>query len=84
LAEKVLKDTDWTIDTKSEVIVETISEPLVYLTINSVPSAQIYRITDQSETNAGVGETLQTNNNSWAGRTILAFYSSCTNKPQRF
>jgi hypothetical protein len=78
LATRVLEDTNWTVD--SEIFVQKVEETLVYLTNSTAISVQ--KITDQADGYA----TGVTNSDATlpAGSTILAFYSSCTNKPHRF
>ena len=89
LAERVLENTDWTVSEDSEIIVEKISENLVYLQLpNVIPSNTIYQILDQTENNLKKGveskPLSQSECDELSGATILAFYSSCTNKPYRF
>jgi hypothetical protein len=82
LARRVLKETDWTVSNESEVLVEAADEYLVYLTNTDKISA--VRIWDQQKMTEGV--TYQENDliEIPANSTLLAFYSSCTNKPYRF
>ena len=89
LAEEVLKETDWTVE--SEVLVEKVEEALVYIQLpSSLTSYKIYRLNDQqSPYTNGVTSTLLTESttpklSSLQGKTALAFYSSCTSKPHRF
>lgn len=86
LANEVLKETDWTAD--SEAIVQTIEEALVYLKVNEPLIA--YHLLDQKDYGAGVAEEMFEGTQTPklisipAGASILAFYSSCTEKPHRF
>lgn len=77
IAKQVLQETDW--DVKSEAFVQTLEEPLVYLTTQQQITAQ--SILDPS-VSAGAIE-----GNRFiipAGKKVLAFYSSCVEKPYRF
>lgn len=80
LAERVLVDTDWEVE--SETFVETIEESLVYLRIpNSAITAILLKDSGNNYLADGLTEettTLQGNSD------VLAFYSSCRNKPHRF
>lgn len=86
LANEVLKETDWTAE--SETIVQTVEEALVYLTLNE--SLFAYHLLDQKDYAAGITEELIEGTQTPmpvtipANATILAFYSSCTEKPHRF
>lgn len=86
LAAEVLKETDWTVSNDSEAFVQTIDEALVYLTLpQNLSGIPIYHIIDQSDLTEGITVTEVTSEkNEMKGKTILAFYSSCTNKPHRF
>jgi hypothetical protein len=82
LAEWALKETDWDVD--SEVFVQTVEEALIYIEIPAGTKAK--HLKDQAkdengEYSSGVTETDYTFANS---ATVLAFYSSCKNKPHRF
>ena len=80
LAERVLEETDWKVSEKSEVIVQIVEESLIYLRTREPVSA--YRLLDQN------GNYLQGIKKERvdipADQTVLAFYSSCRNKPVRF
>ena len=83
LGQYVMEETDWIVD--GDVIVQTVEESLVYLTITSPIVAT--HILDQVAVNeeypngVTIDDTLTTLP---TGTTILAFYSSCKNKPHRF
>lgn len=77
LAEEVLKETDWSV--QSEAFVQTIEENLVYV---KFPSGTYNKITDQQSSNYNTG--ISSAPVSLTGGTALAFYSSCKNKPHRF
>jgi hypothetical protein len=79
LAEKTLEGTDWNV--QSEVFVEKISETLVYL--SSKEDLKVTHIIDQDLNNPEQGVTTESFTLP-KGSEILAFYSSCTNKPHRF
>ena len=79
LATEALKETDWTVD--SEVFVQTIEEALVYITIPANTVAQ--HVIDQTNSNLKQGITTERYIFSEA-KTVLAFYSSCKNKPHHF
>ena len=80
IAENVLEDTDWEVE--SDVIVQTIEEPLVYIQIPA--NTKITPVLDQDENNktSGVSQGAQITL-SKASRA-LAFYSCCRNKPTHF
>ena len=84
LAAAALKETDWEVE--SEVFVQTVDEALVYVKLpDNVTGLNIYELTDQAEPyTEGVVETPFANKNSLNGKTVLAFYSCCKNKPHRF
>jgi hypothetical protein len=87
LAEYVLADTDWKVE--SETFIETIDEALVYISLpNNLNAYEIYKIKDQSDDELTKGITPQSlstsEKNSLRGKTVLAFYSSCKNKPHYF
>ena len=86
LAEFVLRETDWGVSDNSEAFVQTIDEALVYVTFPQNPSGlSVYKITGQKENNRKIGVTAAiTSLESLKGKTILAFYSSCTGKPHLF
>lgn len=81
LAERVLEDTDWKVE--SEVIVQKVEDALVRVTIPAGTTA--IHLLDQTDLSAGVQETTTTITKDGVNRIeVLAFYSSCTNKPHRF
>ena len=81
LAERVLEDTDWKV--KSEVVVQKVEDALVHVTIPV--GTMVVHLLDQTNLNEGVQEIVTTIDKKDADRVeILAFYSSCTNKPHRF
>ena len=86
LAEDVLSETDWHVE--SEVFVQTVNEALIYVQMpNTLTDLDIYHLIDQVEPyNAGVTNEKLTDaqKNELAGKTVLAFYSCCKNKPHRF
>lgn len=84
LATSVLKDTDWTVDEdSSDVLVQTIEEPLVYITIPDGTYAR--RIIDPEESDGRLdGVEVEEEEVSVGGCTALAFYSSLRNKPVFF
>lgn len=87
LASRVLENTDWSVDENSEAFVQTIDEALVYLTLpDELSGLDIKHIKDQTDWKTGVvPETVDDNQKDlMKGKTILGFYSSCTNKPHRF
>lgn len=79
LAATVLDETDWTVSKDSEAFVQTVDEALVYL----VTTEDIYpkHILDQTDLKLGVTEEVDYLKKD---STVLAFYSSCANKPHRF
>lgn len=79
LAKRILEETDWTVSDESEAFVQTIEEPLVYVTIPSGTAAK--HIKDQSDLKTGVSVEDYTFS---TATTVLAFYSCCVNKPHRF
>ena len=86
LASSILKDTDWTVDTSSsDVLVQTIEEPLVYITIPDGTKA--YHVLDPQKSNSGAcleGVTVDAEEVDVGGCTALAFYSCLRNKPVFF
>lgn len=83
LATGVLEETDWTVAADSEAFVQTIDEALVYLTLpSSISGLNIKHIKDQTALTSGI--SVENATGITGGKTILAFYSSCTNKPHRF
>jgi hypothetical protein len=86
LATETLKETDWTVE--SEVFVERVDEALVYIKLPDSLSDdfQVYKLLDDGNDflTVGLEPQLEENTSIWAARTVLAFYSSCRNKPHRF
>lgn len=83
LASLVLKDTDWTVDNSaSDVLVQTVEEPLVYVTIPEGTKA--YHILDPQETNGCLTGVKVEEEVEVGGCTALAFYSCLRNKPVFF
>lgn len=81
LAERVLEDTDWKV--KSEVVVQKVEDALVRITIPV--ETKVIHLLDQTNLSEGVQETTTTITKDGADRVeVLAFYSSCANKPHRF
>ena len=83
LAGIVLEETDWKISDNSEAFVEVIEEALVWLTVKEEFKAT--QVFDQQKDNLkyGVGRN-EEEVTIPVGTNILAFYSSCVNKPYRF
>jgi hypothetical protein len=82
LAEYTLSETDWNVE--SEVFVQTVEEALVYVSVPAGTKAK--HIKDQVKDEDGkysVGVTDE-DFTFTSKSTILAFYSSCINKPHRF
>ena len=83
LATETLKETDWTIE--SEVFVERVDEALVYVQLPATlpTGSKVYKLLDDEDDflESGLQEE---EDNSILGKTVLAFYSSCRNKPHRF
>ena len=86
LGNKVLKDTDWTVE--SEKIVQTQDEALVMLKLPSnLSTYTIYQIDDSAlSTNGATYSSISnTDKSAMAGKEIYAFYSACSgDKPYRF
>lgn len=88
LGDKVLAETNWSVD--SEVFVQTVDDALVYVTFPDNFTGKVYRIADQVApyTTGAVGfeltESTEIKKSDLYGKTILAFYSCCKNKPHRF
>ena len=89
LAARVMEGTDWEVN--SEVPVQTLVENLVYVRTNKEISA--IKIIDQNKDNRDSGVTFEytdeekTNIQTTSiaeGTTLLAFYSSCRNRPPHF
>ena len=80
LAESVLSDTDWTVE--SEALVERVEEKLVYTTIPA--GTTITPLSDQPLTNLNVGVIPQQTITLSSDITVLAFYSCCTSRPHLF
>lgn len=80
LAKTVLEETDW--DVSSETFVETIDESLIYIEIPGGTKATLVKDQRIEDYNSGVDDssfkTFDKNT------LVLAFYSSCKNKPHRF
>ena len=92
LGKYVMEETDWAVE-ESDVSVQTVDEALVYVTLpNDFGSGEneikIYRLIDQTKDDLDEGvepqEVTGTAKNNLKNQTILAFYSSCKNKPHRF
>ena len=82
LGQFVMEETDWTVD--GEVPVQTVEEPLVYLKLKQNIDA-IHLLDQQKDANGNYSTGVTENNETIGeGSTILAFYSSCKNKPHRF
>ena len=81
LAERVMQDTDWRVE--SETLVEKIEENLVYV---SIPvGTVIYQIKDQRQDSLYSGVVIDEIGTTLTNDLeVLAFYSSCTNKPHYF
>ena len=86
-----MKETDWQVE--SEFLVESVEESLIYISLpDDLSNYKIYRLRDQTAPySSGIEEDLLTENekngiklDDLKGKTILAFYSSCKNKPNRF
>ena len=96
LATEVLKETDWNIE--SETFVERVDEALVYVQLptnnestdesikNWWENVTIHKLTDNEESflREGLKDSKVTDKSLFYGTTVLAFYSSCRNKPHRF
>ena len=82
LAEYTLAETDWEVE--SETFIQTVEEALVYITIPAGTTA--VHIKDQEQDSEGLmsgvdcSETITFSSDV----NVLAFYSSCKNKPHRF
>lgn len=85
LAEFVMQETDWDVQ-NNDVVVQTIEEALIYIRLPE--NTLVRHLLDQSDLSYGVTEEQDGSNNSveinLGGKTVLAFYSSCKNKPHRF
>lgn len=79
LANYVLNETDWNV--QSETFVQTIEEPLAYVTIPAGTKITKLKNSHDNYLQIGLIEEEITLNNSI---TAMAFYSSCRNKPHRF
>ena len=80
IAETVLKDTDWEVG--SDVIVQTVEEPLVYI---QIPSGTIITpVLDQDEEDKTRGVSQGASITLTKDSRALAFYSCCRNKPTHF
>ena len=82
LASTVMAETDWTVE--SEAFVQTVSESLIYLNIPKGTKAK--RIFDQKmDDNNEYSEGITIDDYTFSdSKKILAFYSSCKNRPHRF
>lgn len=86
LGRQVMAETDWQVD--GDVIVEQVNEALVYVQIPK--NTRVKRIFDQVKDengnySGGLTETEEEVVISTSGpAVVLAFYSSCVNKPHRF
>jgi hypothetical protein len=83
LATEALKETDWTVE--SEVFVERVDEALVYVQLPESLSngSKVYKLLDDEDDFLENGLKPE-EDNSVLGKVVLAFYSSCRNKPHRF
>lgn len=83
LAIETLKETDWTVE--SEVFVERVDEALVYVQLPGSLSngSKVYKLLDNEDDFLKEGLKAK-EDGSVLGKTVLAFYSSCRNKPHRF
>jgi hypothetical protein len=81
LGNYVMEETDWVVS-DSDVIVQTVDEALVYVRLPQNTLA--YHLRDQVEGQGSVGVTTDEERVDLGGQTVLAFYSSCKNKPHRF
>jgi hypothetical protein len=79
LAEYTLSETDWTVE--SETFVQTIEEPLVYVTIAKDTPITRLRNSHSTYLESGLIPEESTLNKNI---TALAFYSSCRTRPHRF
>lgn len=82
LANGILAETGWTAD--SEVFVEKVDEALVYIKIPA--GTEVVHLLDQVKDENGIYSTGVTEEPYTFNEetTVLAFYSSCKNKPYRF
>ena len=83
LGKAIMSETDWNVE--AEKIVETTEEALVYI---KLPKNQLaWHICDQTKDTEGCyssGVTIEDTQKNLGEQTVLAFYSSCKNKPHRF
>ena len=79
LATEALKETDWVVD--AEEFVEKVDEALVYVRIPA--NTKAIHLIDQDDSNLSVG-VQEESYTFTSDSTVLAFYSSCRNKPHRF
>ena len=83
LAERVLAETDWKVSESSEAFVERIEEALIYLRTEKALKA--HQVIDQDVNDLKKGVEVSPNEVIIPeGKIILAFYSSCVDKPYRF
>lgn len=83
LAMRVLEGTDWKVE--SEVLVQKVEDALVYVSIP--PNTPAIQLVDQSKSDLSHGvmeKPVSIGENKVDKQIILAFYSSCANKPHRF
>lgn len=82
LANKVLMDTDWTVE-NGDKLVQEVKEHLVYVTPpNTLSNAWCLKNSGDNYDSEGVVE--ESTALDLTNKTVLAFYSSCTSKPHRF
>lgn len=83
LGARVMEQTDWSVD--GDVTIQTIDEALVYVSIPANTTVKHIRdqIVDENG-NYSRGVTLYDDIKFENATTVLAFYSSCKNKPYRF
>lgn len=83
LATETLKEIDWEVE--SEVFVERVDEALVYVQLPEFLSngSKAYKLLDDEDDFLTKGLEAE-EDSSVLGKTVLAFYSSCRNKPHRF
>lgn len=83
LARTVLEETDWEVPTECEKLVQTVSEALIYLNVKE-DGFKATRLIDQTKQELTKGVQDGGEIEIAKDKTILAFYSSCINKPYRF
>jgi hypothetical protein len=67
---------------QSETFVQTVEEPLVYITISK--KVEVHHLYDEYEDGDFLKDGLRDIGETIGGGVALAFYSSCRNKPHRF